>query len=140
LTLIRKESNRARVTREEVMERTIEEAIERAKRAYELVTGQPVPEISVEAPYARIPPEVDREEYVMKQAASLYERVRAITQGSGLSHTTANEKTQAQEARWVLPLPGVSKENITVELADGLLTVRVRTPGQTDRTQKIEVR
>src|SRR5215813_9196777 len=101
------------------MEKTIEEAIDRAKRAYELVTGHPVPEVSAEAPYARIPPEVDREEYVLKQAASLFERVRAITETSGLQHSTAHEKTQPQEARWVLPLPGVSKENITVEFAEG---------------------
>jgi HSP20 family molecular chaperone IbpA len=128
------------------MERTIEEAIERAKKAYELVTGQPVPEVTAEAPYARIPPEVDREDYVLKQAASLFERVRAITQspinasmGSTSGARASADKTQQNETRWVLPLPGVPKENISVEFAEGLLTVRVRPSGPSDRTQKIEV-
>src|SRR5207237_3518169 len=104
------------------MERSVEEAIDRVKTLYERVTGQPVPEVSAEAPYARIPPEVDREEYVLKQAAALFERVNART---AAGKNQAQPHSQQNESRWVLPLPGVTKDNITVELADGLLTVRV---------------
>jgi HSP20 family molecular chaperone IbpA len=113
------------------MEHTVEEAIVRAKAVLEKVTGQPAPEVSADAPYARIPPEVDREEHVIRQAAALFERVRALSNGSdvavdtrafSLPTPTAFVRGQ-DEIRYVFELAGIPKDRIAVELQG--LTLRV---------------
>jgi HSP20 family molecular chaperone IbpA len=122
------------------MERTVEEAIVRAKTVYEWVTGQPAPEASVEAPYARIPPEVDREEHVIRQAASLLEKVQELTQSAQgvrapVQSTVAPSwvapvvpapfavSTGRDEVRYVFELAGVPKDRISVELQSGTLRI-----------------
>jgi HSP20 family molecular chaperone IbpA len=124
------------------MEHTVEEAIKRAKAVYEQVTGQPAPDVSADAPYARIPPEVDREEHVIRQAAQLFEKVRAL----GLQNDVVGAQpwqrvvTERDQARTVVPVPtaivrgqdevryvfefaGIAKDRVTVELQG--LTLRV---------------
>ena len=187
------------------MNQTMEDAIVRAKAIYEQITGEPAPEPAHGEPYARIPPEVDAEEYVTMKAASLLETVRSIQpkrQGSTVAPQPGATVMRAlpipaavirseTELRWVLEMPGVPRSAIEVELrgqalrvsgmrpavtvdagdqvlgsdlvmgrvermltlpmpvdpshvqanlADGLLTVRVRLPVGSNDTQRIEVR
>jgi HSP20 family molecular chaperone IbpA len=125
------------------MERTVDEAIVRAKTVYEWVTGQPAPDASVEAPYARIPPEVDREEHVIRQAARLFEKVRELS-SPPIANTPARSdmatgNNQAwttpvlpmpvtvvrgqDDARYVFELAGVPRDRINVELQGATLRV-----------------
>jgi HSP20 family protein len=131
------------------MERAVEDAITRAKTVYEWVTGQPAPEASPEAPYARIPPEVDREEHVLRQAAALFEKVRAMTfpnaaPADGDGPRAVEEGARAQvlptpaaivrardEIRYVFELPGVAKQGIDVELRGNVLRVSADRPAIT---------
>jgi len=127
----------------------VEDAIVRAKTVYEWVTGQPAPEVSLEAPYARIPPEVDREEHVIRQAATLFEKVRAIafpttgapTNGNAPAIGGADSAGEIltlpapaavirgqDELRYVFELAGVSKDRITVELKGTTLRVSADRP------------
>jgi len=188
------------------MERTVEDAIARAKAVYEQVTGRPAPESLPTAPYARIPPEVDPEEFVTRNAAALLAKVQTMVGATRPADPQAGSASgvalralpipacliQAnEEMRLVFEMPGVPRSAIEVELqgatirvsaerppigldsgdkivwsdfgmgrvervlalpfavdpstvsatmSDGLLTVRIRTPMNHGRGQKIEVR
>jgi HSP20 family molecular chaperone IbpA len=121
------------------MERAVEEAISRAKSVYEMVTGQPAPEFSPNTPYARIPPEVDREEHVLRQAAALFERVREIGQGKGTSvgvptptqpavrETISNGfdiRRDGNELRFVFDVGNTPRERVSLELQGVALRVK----------------
>jgi len=125
------------------MERAVEEAIVRAKSVYEMVTGQPAPEVSPNTPYALIPPEVDREEHVLRQAAALFERVRGIGQSNGAGVGISTDVTvqtgqpvvgdsisheidvhrEGNELRFVFDVGNMTRERISVELQG--VTIRV---------------
>jgi HSP20 family molecular chaperone IbpA len=136
------------------MERAVEEAIIRAKSVYEMVTGQPAPEFSPNTPYARIPPEVDREEHVLRQAAALFERVREIGQGKGsrvgIGTDVAVQPAQpavretisdgidvrrdGNELRFVFDVGNTPRERISLELQG--VALRVKTERSVDNPQR----
>jgi HSP20 family molecular chaperone IbpA len=119
------------------MERAVEEAIIRAKSVYEMVTGQPAPEVSLSTPYARIPPEVDREDHVLRQAAALFERVRGISQRDGSSVSQGSDavresishgadvRREGNELRFSFDVGNTPRERISVELQG--VSIRVST-------------
>lgn len=109
------------------MEHAVEETLERVKAVYEMVSGQPAPEFSADSPYARIPPEVDREEYVLRQAAALFERVAArsvpkFTGGAALDLNASPSQQAVELSRegsmlcFVFDVGPTSREKISVEL------------------------
>jgi HSP20 family molecular chaperone IbpA len=92
----------------------------------------------LDAPYARIPPEVDREEHVIRQAAMFYEKIRELTTPApGASSSVSQKPMDARpdqsfvapvipalftvvgkkdEIRYVFELAGVPKDRVNVEL------------------------
>src|SRR4029079_3051296 len=108
-----------RVIEEGNMERAVEQAMERVRMVYEMVSGQPAPEFSADNPYARIPPEVDREEHVLRQAAALFERVadQAVhpVEGGTIS-TQIGTYREGNELRFVFDVGQTPRERVTVEL------------------------
>jgi HSP20 family molecular chaperone IbpA len=122
-------------------QQTMDQAIDQVKAIYQQVTGQAAPEPTPDSPYARIPPEVDAEEYVTMKAASLFERVKTIApaQSQVRAHNGAAQMMPAMpipnallrsenELRWVLEMPGVSKSSIEVELLATTLKVSASRP------------
>jgi HSP20 family molecular chaperone IbpA len=126
---------------------TVEQAIVGARAVLEQITGAPAPEFSTSSPYARIPPEVDAEEYVTMKAASLLEKVRSMP-WSTMNRTPGEAPTSAStgpapsgahampsmpipaaiirgenELRWVLEMPGVPRSTVEVELLGATLRV-----------------
>jgi HSP20 family molecular chaperone IbpA len=116
------------------MERAVDEAIIRAKSVYEMVTGQPAPEVSPSAPYARIPPEVDREEHVLRQAAALFERVQRLDQPAQPVQPAVRDTTisrgvdvcrDGNELQFVFDVGNNPRDRISVELQGVTLRVSV---------------
>jgi len=113
------------------MERAVEEALNRAKTVYEMVTGQPAPEFAADSPYARIPPEVDREDHVLRQAAALFERVRVMDQKVSTTSVVSEASTtspfamfrEGNELCFTFEIGPISREKIGVELQGTLLRV-----------------
>jgi HSP20 family molecular chaperone IbpA len=137
------------------MERAVEEVMQRVRTVYEMVTGTPAPEFSPDNPYARIPPEVDREEYVLRQAAALFERVRGIDQksaapqvgsdvvaptirpfaGGTISSMPVGMYREDQFLRFVFDVGRTSRERISVELQGNQLRVTTDRSETTTETQ-----
>jgi HSP20 family molecular chaperone IbpA len=135
------------------MERAVEEAIIRAKSVYEMVTGLQAPEASGGAPYALIPPEVDREEHVLRQAAALFERVRELGQGSNAGVGTSSDAVQSKqvvretishgvevfregnELRFVFDVGNSPRERLSVELQGAQVRVS-SVPQSTDGSDR----
>lgn len=122
------------------MERAVDEVMKRVRIVYEMVTGQPAPEFSANNPYARIPPEVDREEHVLRQAAALFERVRNFgsdvasrpvqTFGGETAPSPIGMYRDGSDLRFVFDVGSTSRERITVELQATAVRVSSETQGE----------
>jgi HSP20 family molecular chaperone IbpA len=105
------------------MERTVDEAIQRAKEIYEMVAGHSAPEFSSDTPYARIPPEVDREEHVLRQAAALFQKVSDVVtppartaQARGEMPVPVATYRDGNDLRFVFDVGNTPRESVTCEL------------------------
>lgn len=105
------------------MERTVDEAIQRAKTVYEMVAGHSAPEYSSDSPYARIPPEVDREEHVLRQAEALFQKVSDVVarptrsaQARGEMPVPVATYRDGNDLRFVFDVGNTPRESVTCEL------------------------
>src|SRR5262245_53660077 len=127
------------------MESTVDEAIQRAKAIYEMVAGHSAPEFSSDIPYARIPPEVDREEHVLRQAAALFQKVSDVVsqpvqtaQARGVMPVPVSTYRDGNDLRFVFDVGNTPRESVTVELRGPELRVSSeRGEQQNAHTQRI---
>lgn len=122
----------------------VQETTKELAKLYHLITGLDLP--TQTEPMHPIPPERDAEEYVSERLAALVEAASALTNPS-LQYAIrygwvprANSAETPDAIRIDVELPGVRKEDITIEVREGLLAVsgrRVPASGGTARSLEI---
>jgi len=110
----------------------IDDTITHLDRLYRAITGREIP--ASEAVYAPIPAEKDPLQHVQEQVDQLFQL---------LSDTSVTQRTAMRIATWLpslsvwessndvaicLDLPGVSRDNVEVNVHDNILTVSGRRP------------